>query len=1009
MRAKVSIIIPVYNEERYLRECLDSVLAQTLRPIEVLCVDDGSSDNSLSILNQYAKKYNFIKVHKQKNLGSGTARNYGIKNASGEFIAFMDSDDRYPDNRVLEDLYHNAKNNKLCISGGSMSYMDENGNPLDFTLDSKNAKQVLQEEGIIDYKDYQFEYGYYRFIFDTEMLQNNNILFPPYRRFQDPPFFIRAMIQGGQFYALTRPTYLYRKGHREVVWNEEKVVGLMDGLKDNLKLALDNEYFELADRTMSRIVIDYSGIIRTELYNGSKQAKERMDYYIQSAKQYPMLSRYVNQLNKICDEATFAEIQQRKMLPKDNNPIKVSIIMPSLNVAPYIRECIESAINQTMKDIEIICVDAGSTDGTLEILQEYATRDNRITIINSPVKSYGYQMNLGLDRAQGQYFAILETDDWMKPFMLEELYEYAESNYLDFVKSDRSSFVGDGDKREFTYLAAFGPMELRNNYGKVLNPQVDRVAFMAHNLTQPGLYKLSFIKGNKIRYHETPGASYQDNGFWFLSMCHAKRIMIIEKDYYQLRRDNPNSSVKSSGKVYCICDEYDYIRSKLSESPALEKEYSGLCAYNRFKNYEWTYGRVADCFKEEFLQRFVDDFKLIEQRGEIQAELYNMEESFRLRMLLENPISYKYHREAVDNREYNTKFTYGQRKTNSADVQEELNRVKFDLDSVHKSVSFRVGRMLTSIPRFLRDSFKGEKTNNRVPVFTDAICPKTINKDMKYFLNLTQSNYYYEIIDWYQKNTGMPLDYNFPETLTQKLQWLKLYGNTDLIKKISGNLEAKEWLKEQIGEDRILPAFGSWKSFDDVDFDSLPTEVVFKTNHLNYSLVFKRGKSEFDKAKDILNSKMGINGAFAEGYSLNRLNVEPSFYAEEYFEGNHQEYHVVSFNGKPTALWIYNQKDGKMVPASQCMLEENVDQEKIQSLGLDYSHYLEMIDISGIISKSFSFIDTCFIILNGKIYVDRIEFAPNGGIDLFIDYKDDAKYGAKLKLPIKSPIPKRRD
>ena len=118
------------------------------------------------------------------------------------------------------------------------------------------------------------------------------------------------------------------------------------------------------------------------------------------------------------------------------NTSKVSIIMPSLNVGPFIRECIDSAVNQTLTDIEILCVDAGSTDGTAEILQEYAAKDSRVHFIHSDVRSYGYQMNLGLDAATGEYIGILETDDWTEPNQFEKMYEAAKAQDADLVKSN---------------------------------------------------------------------------------------------------------------------------------------------------------------------------------------------------------------------------------------------------------------------------------------------------------------------------------------------------------------------------------------------------------------------------------------------------------------------------------------------------------------------------------------------------------------------------------------------
>ena len=104
MEPKVSVIIPVYNVETYLRQCLDSVCAQTMKEIEIICVDDGSTDSSPLILKEYAEKDDRIKVLIQKNGGAGAARNYGLRESRGEYLSFLDSDDFFePD--MLEEAY----------------------------------------------------------------------------------------------------------------------------------------------------------------------------------------------------------------------------------------------------------------------------------------------------------------------------------------------------------------------------------------------------------------------------------------------------------------------------------------------------------------------------------------------------------------------------------------------------------------------------------------------------------------------------------------------------------------------------------------------------------------------------------------------------------------------------------------------------------------------------------------------------------------------------------------
>ncbi len=120
----ISVIIPVYNAEKYLKKAIDSVLSQTLARIELVCINDGSKDGSMRILSEYQKNYSNIKVIDQKNSGAACARNTGIQRAEGEYVFFLDSDDWIPNCHVLEHLYSYAKNYNLQICGGSLCCSD---------------------------------------------------------------------------------------------------------------------------------------------------------------------------------------------------------------------------------------------------------------------------------------------------------------------------------------------------------------------------------------------------------------------------------------------------------------------------------------------------------------------------------------------------------------------------------------------------------------------------------------------------------------------------------------------------------------------------------------------------------------------------------------------------------------------------------------------------------------------------------------------------------------------
>ena len=288
--------------------------------------------------------------------------------------------------------------------------------------------------------------------------------------------------------------------------------------------------------------------------------------------------------------------------------VKVSIIMPSLNVKPYINECIESVINQTLEDIEIICVDAGSTDGTFEILQEYANNDKRMKLIKADKRSYGYQMNLGISIATGEYVGIVETDDFIEPHMYERLYSTAKKSNAQVVKANFSFFKGNGEERVFTNTAIINKKEY---YACILNPQEtpELLTHMFPTINCAGVYELKFLTENNIFHNETPGASYQDNGFYFQICCFTERLFLINDDLYKVRRDRPESSIYNKDNVWVILDEYSFIYDFLCKDVLRKERFSAFFWFKKFSAYYYTLNRIAFIYKLDFLKLFSDEFK----------------------------------------------------------------------------------------------------------------------------------------------------------------------------------------------------------------------------------------------------------------------------------------------------------------------------------------------------------------------------------------------------------------
>lgn len=334
----------------------------------------------------------------------------------------------------------------------------------------------------------------------------------------------------------------------------------------------------------------------------------------------------------------------------------LSIIIPTLNSAHYLKECIDSVLNQLLRNIEIIVVDANSTDGTLQILQDYAKSDSRLSLIISERKSYGYQMNLGIAKAQGEYIGIVESDDFIKPTMFERLYSIAKAQDCDIVKSDILCFHTDKDAYKFTHTPI---VKNAHFYGKKLifdsrsdsrldshqdlgiNPHPKsikiKIALLktAWKMNQSSIFRREFLQKHSIRFNETQGASYQDTGFSFITTILADSLYLLDEAHYCYRTDNESSSSNDKGKVYCICDEYDYI-ARFLERENLMSAYSGLYHYLRFCGYRWNVVRIADESKLEFLYRFQKDFAHL-SKSQIKSCGFKWHQRRKLAKILDSP------------------------------------------------------------------------------------------------------------------------------------------------------------------------------------------------------------------------------------------------------------------------------------------------------------------------------------------------------------------------------------
>ncbi|WP_052211986.1 glycosyltransferase family 2 protein [Anaerovibrio lipolyticus] len=293
----------------------------------------------------------------------------------------------------------------------------------------------------------------------------------------------------------------------------------------------------------------------------------------------------------------------------------ISVVVPVYNVEKYLSECLDSLVNQTLKDIEIVCVNDGSTDNSLDILNSYAEKDSRIRIISTENHGYGHAMNTGFGAATGDYIGILESDDFTASNMYEELYKTAVANDADIVKSNYWNYRGG--KKELARSLKDGP------YDKVFSPRHDTIQIFSYTPSiWSAIYRREFIVENGIRFNETPGASFQDTSFNFMVLSCADRVVLKKDAYICYRRDNESSSVNSLKKVYCVFDEYKYSNDFLVSRGEKTADLKYLLPALAWSTYSWNYGRISAPFKYEFLERVINNFDAFWNKGEIKPKYW---------------------------------------------------------------------------------------------------------------------------------------------------------------------------------------------------------------------------------------------------------------------------------------------------------------------------------------------------------------------------------------------------
>lgn len=318
---------------------------------------------------------------------------------------------------------------------------------------------------------------------------------------------------------------------------------------------------------------------------------------------------------------------------------KVSIVMPTYKVEKYFRQCLESVINQTLTDIEIIPVDDGSPDNCGKIMDEYAAKDSRIKPIHQENGGYGKAVNAGIEVATGEYIGIVETDDWIEPDMYEKLYNQAVKLDADVCKCGfyrYNSLEKNTEKQNVLWkdnLQNFEVFPKDESFKLEDEPNL----FMIHASIWTNLYKKSFLDKHNIRVNGTRSASYQDFPFMAEVFTKAERIAVIPEYLYHWRVEpQQNSSTTSNGsRLLIMPDQCEEVKRIVKEAGLYEVLKEQMYKHFHLANYAF-YNSIKYEYKKEYFTKLYKLFEEIKDDENFEYKFFYKKEIKYVKNILKN-------------------------------------------------------------------------------------------------------------------------------------------------------------------------------------------------------------------------------------------------------------------------------------------------------------------------------------------------------------------------------------
>lgn len=576
----VSIIVPVYNVEEYLADCLNSLIMQTLENIEIICIDDKSSDNSYKILEYFSKKDNRIKVFQnKKNIGLGASRNVGLSKSSGKYVCFLDSDD-WLDRDTLKNCFDNAEEYNLDILMFKLINYDEDRKKFFktsyYSMDhmDKYIDKILTVNDLFNSEIFRLPNSACNKLYKKSFLIENNITFPEGLIHEDNPFYFETILNSNKFIILDK--YYYNRRIRSNSITQKSDKSLMNVMEITnivfdffIKSGLFNKYKRNVLKYMMSLLKNKYYLIddtfKPEYY---KRLQEKMKIYLNL---YDLEKDFLENLNYhdkkffqlILTSKDYDELQDNVLkLKKRNEKFNVSIIIPVYNAKRVeIHNAFKSIKNQTMNfdDIEVIFVDDCSQfqEGTIYIKELNDLYPNVKSIFLDENKGSGNARNIGIKNATSNYIMFLDHDDHYLKKACQTLYETIKESDADMVCGN---YINLGRGKNPINWKSINNNKYKTEVKSVLdNPNIFRIDPSIWSK----IFKKEFLKTSNTYFQDFK--SGQDLVFFQESLFKANNIVLINEPIvvYEYRKsDNmelQSMSLNNSKKILIVLiDVYEY-------------------------------------------------------------------------------------------------------------------------------------------------------------------------------------------------------------------------------------------------------------------------------------------------------------------------------------------------------------------------------------------------------------------------------------------------------------------